>query len=184
MYTRVMRFLRSLFRESPIRIFSRFVLARMGCSAEVRSRWGIAEYPAYLLGLFAAAQEAVLQGETEISVCEFGVAGGNGLIAMESSLKLLSDPSSRMLNRCILYFDDIMEPHCHRFAGELLAIDEFNQKNEHVKIDRWRGLAGRMVFRDQQWIRQMYIAHHLAALSSCQPDRDVDQESLKLTAGA
>jgi hypothetical protein len=28
----------------------------------------------------------------------------------------------------------------HRFAGELLAIEEFNARSKDVKIDRWRGL--------------------------------------------
>ena len=39
-----------------------------------------------------------------------------------------------------MYFDDVKRIFNHRFAGELLAIDEFNAMNENVKIDRWRGI--------------------------------------------
>ena len=74
-----------------------------------------------------------------------------------------------MLRRTYLYFDDVADPQAsflHRFAGELLAIDEFNDRNAAVKIDVWRGLRSGRIFQESEWIEKMYIAHDLTAISS------------------
>ena len=57
-----------------------------------------------------------------------------------SALRILSMPGKRTLDHVALYFDDIEHSISHHFAGELLAIDEFNRANAQVKIDRWRGI--------------------------------------------
>ena len=57
------------------------------------------------------------------------------------ALRILSLPGRRTLDHVPVYFDDTEHSVSHRFAGELLAIDEFNETSAHVKIDRWRGLA-------------------------------------------
>ena len=59
----------------------------------------------------------------------------------------------------------------HRFAGELLAIDEFNAGQEDVKIDRWRGVSRYTLFWHPLWLRRMYIAHDLQAISATVPHR-------------
>src|ERR1700686_1864305 len=41
------------------------------------------------------------------------------------------------LKTVILYFDDTCLPWCHRFAGERLAIDEFNRDSLDTRIDHW-----------------------------------------------
>lgn len=209
-------------------------------SLETRALWDISPrlYPHYLNGVLLAAQQAVRQEVAAISAIEFGVAGGNGLVAMQEeaaaveketgvqievfgfdngpsglpefisdhrdypypwepgdypmdetklrarltsrtrlvlgnvrdtvpafvnegrappigfismdvdlysstirALDILSLPRAKMLHRAFIYFDDIELTFCHRFAGELLAIDEFNRANESVKIDRLRGFA-------------------------------------------
>src|SRR5262249_25615223 len=56
------------------------------------------------------------------------------------ALRILSLPGKRTLDHVPLYFDDTEHSISHRFAGELLAIDEFNRASDQVKIDRWRGL--------------------------------------------
>ena len=55
------------------------------------------------------------------------------------ALRLLALPDKRMLWHVPLYFDDITFLFNHKFAGELLAIEEFNRDNALVKIDRWYG---------------------------------------------
>jgi hypothetical protein len=61
-----------------------------------------------------------------------------------------------------------------RFAGELLAIDEFNRESASVKIDRWRGIRVLTAFPDSPWLEAMYMAHQLVVAPS------VRREALRL----
>jgi hypothetical protein len=82
------------------------------------------------------------------------------------ALKVLSLPGKRTLNRVFLYFDDINNYWSHSYAGERLAIREFNEANESIKIDRWFGINVWRPFQEQQpRLRQMFIAHDLEAIS-------------------
>ena len=53
-------------------------------SVERRVRFGVSPRPHYAYGVYAAADQARRLGIPEISVFEFGVAGGRGLLALES----------------------------------------------------------------------------------------------------
>jgi hypothetical protein len=253
-------------REPPFRLFFKALYGVLPVSIETRALWDISSrpYPQYLNGVLLAAQQAVRQKVNEISVVEFGVAGGNGLVAMQEeaaaveqetgvrikvygfdngpmglpvfigdhrdhpdawvpgdypmdevkirarlaprttlilgnvrdtvpafvneglappigfiaidldlysstkhALDILSPPSARILHRVFIYFDDVELPFCHRFAGELLAIDEFNRVNEKIKIDRLRGFDNNRPFPEKQYLKMMYVAHDLQAISSC-----------------
>ncbi len=81
-----------------------------------------------------------------------------------SALMVLSSPAARMLEHVALAFDDVDHARSHRFAGELLAIDEFNERSQRVKIDRWRGLAQNRPFPEAGYLQKMYIAHDLPAI--------------------
>lgn len=70
-----------------------------------------------------------------------------------------------MLRRVPMYFDDTHLFYNHRFAGELLAIEEFNRTNDCVRIDRWRGIANARVFPESFWLGNMYVAHDLEAIA-------------------
>ena len=48
-----------------------------------KALWDIGERPQYLLGVLSGADQARREGVDHISVIEFGVAGGNGLIALQ-----------------------------------------------------------------------------------------------------
>src|SRR5262249_27470464 len=74
-------------------------------------------------------------------------------------------PGRKMLRRVTMYFDEVQFFFNHRFAGELRAIDEFNQESKGVKIDRWRGVAKERVFPESPWFESMYVAHDLEAIS-------------------
>ena len=71
-----------------------------------------------------------------------------------------------------MYFDDVKRIFNHRFAGELLAIDEFNAINENVKIDRWRGITEGRAFPESDWLERMYVAHDLEAISKAHATRE------------
>jgi len=257
-----------LLKEPPVRIFSRFVVKRFSASVRTRARWDAAERPNYLVGVLAAADQAVAQELDGITVLEFGVSGGSGLLALEQvaadvqretgvqidvfgfdtgsglpvscgdyrdhpdrwaendyatdldalrsrlqdsttlllgnvsdtvpefvrsiqryplgfasvdvdyysstrdCLRVFTIPGKHTLRRTFLYFDDVALPCSHRFAGELLAIEEFNNGQENVKIDRWRSLAAGRAFFEAAWLDGMYQAHDLAAISQVRPTRE------------
>jgi hypothetical protein len=262
-----MGFLSRMLEEQPFRLLVRTVIKRLPVSVRTRERWDAVDRPHYLCGVLAAADLAKQSGINSIYVVEFGVARGNGLLALQtyariieqqtgvkilvagfdtgsglpptkgdfrdhpdqwaegdypmdeqwlrtqlfsgtelilgdvretvpkfvlsqscplgfiaidldlysstkSALEILRLPGSRMLCRVFLYFDDIFLPQSHRFAGERLAIDEFNEETLSVKIDRWYALSNR-IFRDYRWVQQMYVAHNLAAISGFQSEREV-----------
>jgi hypothetical protein len=244
------------------------LLARLNVSVATRARWGISPRPAYLVGVLAAAEQALRQQVSEISVIEFGVAGGRGLLTLQQEAEavqralgiaikvygfdmgpeglppfigdyrdhpdvwrpgqfasnvsavrnLLTDrttlivgnvrhtvaeffsrhhappvgfasfdldlysstrdalrifmlPDTRMLWHVPLYFDDTHGLFTHRFAGELLAIEEFNEQSETVKIDRWHGVKAGRPFAEALFLDALYAAHDLAAISKAQAVR-------------
>ncbi len=260
--------LKRLAMEPPIRLFVRAVLKRLPLPASTRALWDISARPPYLVGVLYAARRALRERTGEISVIEFGVAGGEGLLALEreaeavekefgvsikvygfdngaaglpafigdhrdhpdkwkpgdfpmdeallrsrltarttlvlgnveetvprffddpsvppvgfiafdldlysstaSALRILSMPGARTLDHVALYFDDTEHSISHRAAGELLAIDEFNEANAHVTIDRWRGIKNDRPFPEASFLQKMYMAHDLEAISSRILDR-------------
>ena len=271
--------LKRLAMEAPFRLFVRAFFKRLPVSATTRGLWDLSDRPAYLVGALYAARQAVRERVGAISVIEFGVAGGNGLLALEReagavenelgvsikvygfdngagglpafigdhrdhpdkwkpgdfpmdeallrsklgprtrlvlgnveetvprffddrsvpavgfiafdldlysstacALRILSMPSRRSLDHVPVYFDDVEHSVSHDRAGELLAIDEFNQSNAHVTIDRWRGIKNDRPFPEASFLRKMYMAHNLRAISSRVLDRAPLERALSSSA--
>jgi hypothetical protein len=269
-------FLERLAMEPPFRILVRALLRAFAVSARTRALWEISERPAYLLGVLTGAQQALAQNVPEISVIEFGVAGGNGLVALQAEaeaveretgvrvkvygfdmgqrglpellpdyrdhpdawkpgdfpmdeaalrarlterttlvignvkesvaeffsryqpppigfisfdmdlysstrdgLRLLAMNDRRMLWHVPLYFDDIDFLFNHRFAGELLAIDEFNQEGHAVRIDKWYGVRKGRPFPERPFLDKLYVAHDLQAVSGAILTREAAKLALK-----
>jgi hypothetical protein len=259
-------FLGRMGEEPPFRLISKIAIQRLPVSIRTKARWDVATRPQYLAGVLAAADEAIKEGVKEISAFEFGVAGGNGLLALGDIaaaveaetgvriavygfdagsgmpeltgdyrdypdhwqagdypmneealrrklrknttliigdirdtlpdnlprireaigfaavdvdiysstchvLRMFADPGRRMLRRVYMYCDDVDLPFTHRFAGELLAIDEFNRSNAGVKIDEWRGISKLRPFPEAAWLKRMYIAHDLDAITKVRSQR-------------
>ena len=261
------RALSRLSEEPPFRLFTRSVVKRLPTSVRTKARWDAVERPNYLVGVLGAADQAKREGVSKISVMEFGVAGGNGLVLLQEyaaaveketgvaiavygfdaggglpelcgdyrdhpdqwrasdyrmdeaalrrrlserttliigdvkntipefvaarraapvgfvsvdvdlysstvdALKLFTMPGKRMLRRVPMYFDDTDFAFNHRFAGELLAIEEFNRSQDAVRVDVWRGLWKARPFADSPWLKNMYMAHDLEAISRATLDR-------------
>lgn len=265
-----------LSEEPPFRLITKAIVKRLPVSIRTKARWDTDPRPQYLAGVLAAADEAKQEGVGEISVFEFGVAGGNGLLALgdvavaveaetgvkiavygfdtgsglpaltgdyrdypdhwqpgdypmdEAALRrrlrsntelvignvrdtvpqvlpgipqptgfvavdvdiysstcdvlrIFSNGGRKMLRRVFMYCDDVDLMFTHRFAGELLAIEEFNKSDVGVKIDCWRGIAKQRPFPEAAWLNRMYIAHDVDAISKVRPQRKaklitVDQE--------
>jgi len=254
--------------EPPLRHMVRTLLRYWPTSVVTRSLWDVSSKPQYLLGVLTGAQQALKQGQKEMSAIEFGVAGGRGLLALEreaaaveaalgvrikvygfdmgstglpsfvgdhrdhpdrwkpgdypmdeaklrarltnrttlilgnvrdtvpaffntanagalgfvsfdldlfsstrDALMLFTSPEKRMLWHVPLYFDDIGTLSSHRFAGELLAIEEFNAAEFTVKIDQWRGVKWKRPFPEAAFLDKLYVAHDLEALGRVRRNR-------------
>lgn len=78
----------------------------------------------------------------------------------KQALALLGDPdASKYLFLPVLYFDDIVLPTYNEWAGELLAIKEFNADHEMRKIEQYRFLRSRRIFKAARWIDQIFLLH-------------------------
>jgi hypothetical protein len=61
----------------------------------------------------------------------------------------------------LVYLDDIGLESSNPWAGELLAVREFNEENEMRKIHLFEGLRHRRLFKHASWIDQVYLLHVL-----------------------
>lgn len=76
------------------------------------------------------------------------------------ALDLLVDPqAAKYLFLPILYFDDIVLASYCDWAGELLAINEFNAEHSMRKIQQYRFLRSRRIFKNARWIDQIFLLH-------------------------
>jgi hypothetical protein len=87
------------------------------------------------------------------------------------ALEILRSPKRQMLRQTVLYFDDTDFIVNHRWAGEPLAIDEFNAGTPDVKIDRWYAVRGGKPFPEAPYYDKMMVAHDLVAISAVVLDR-------------
>jgi hypothetical protein len=77
------------------------------------------------------------------------------------AFKLLNAIPKFFLPRVFCYFDDCIGDDWQldtEFAGELLAIKEFNDKNEMKKISKINGLQYKR-FSSEAWHELMYVCH-------------------------
>lgn len=70
--------------EPQFRLITKAIYTLFPVSVSTRDLWEISPRPAYLTGIRAAAMQARRQAIHEISVIEFGVASGQGLLAMQA----------------------------------------------------------------------------------------------------
>jgi hypothetical protein len=76
------------------------------------------------------------------------------------ALTLFDAEPSHFLPRVIMYFDDIVGDEtwlCNEFTGELLAVDEFNQKHRMKKICKNRVVAKH--YPHSWWGDLVYVYH-------------------------
>lgn len=270
-------FLMRFVQEPPLRLLAKAWVKRFVTDVRTVALWDAAERPHYLLGVLRAADQARESGVKEISVAEFGVAGGAGLLCLQKyaqqvqaatgvkihvlgfdtgaglpkgtgdhrdhpeiwtpgdfpmewdklrpllgpqtelvlgdvgetlddyvknklpapvgfisidvdfysstrdAFRILSLPERKTLMRTVIYLDDSETMLYHRFAGELLAVEEFNQINAGVKIDRWRGIRSRRPFHEEMWLDRMYVAYDLDAINRKGYNEKRDKLILDLT---
>ncbi len=77
------------------------------------------------------------------------------------ALQLFRGPPHNYLPGVSMYFDDTRFFYANEWAGELLAIAEFNAANELRKIGRDRSLPGRRPKPAAAWYESMYVCQIL-----------------------
>ena len=260
-----------LLMEQPFRVFTREALKYLPTSVRTKSKWELSSRPSYMLGVLSAADQANRQGVNRISVIEFGVAGGNGLLELQrvsalvekelgvhidvvgfdmgpkglpmlagdhrdhpdmwkqgdfpmdidsllkkisprtkliignvktsvekyigvhnenpigfvsfdmdlyssttDALRLFMDQRVKTLYHVPAYFDDIEFMFNYQDAGELRAINEFNEINkDRMCIDRWHGVKEGRPFPERGFLDKMYVIHNCESISKASLKRDV-----------
>jgi len=94
------------------------------------------------------------------------------------SFKILSKGDERYLPRVFMYFDDTLETS--NYTGELLAIQEYNEANDHKKMDIIPLLAEDLSLHWKKWIylgKKFYYWHSfLHKKYSDFPGQDVNKQ--------
>ena len=79
-----------------------------------------------------------------------------------SALEILTDSNAeKYLPRVPVYFDDISEESHNPWAGEQLAIKEFNERSGSRKLAQIEFIQNNRIFKNAWWLRQMYFMHVL-----------------------
>jgi hypothetical protein len=95
-----------------------------------------------------------------------------------SALKVLEAEHKYLLPRVACYVDDMVgdiDWAYHEFAGELLAIKEFNAAHEHVKVAPVQGLRFYLDRLPQVWHEQIFVAHIFRHPDYNRPISDMSQ---------
>jgi hypothetical protein len=143
--------------------------------------WRQGDYICDLPALEAQLTErtTLVIGEIAAKIDSTPIAEPLGFISMDvdfysstvDALRILARADVCRLSRVAMYFDDVSAHYNHRFGGELLAIEEFNEASSHVKIDPWRGLRAGRPFSEAPWLDAMYLAHDFNAISAARLTR-------------
>lgn len=74
-------------------------------------------------------------------------------------LALFVEAAEKYLMAVLVYLDDVQDLGHNRFAGEMLAVEEFNDANTLRKITPTNFLRERRLFKRAGWISQIYTLH-------------------------
>jgi hypothetical protein len=95
------------------------------------------------------------------------------------ALKIFEGRPEFYLPLTLIFLDDIAEDHHNPYAGELLAIREYNNAEEYRKICRHDFLECRRVFRNASWLKQIYYLHVMDHPSRMTTSNRVPQRVLR-----
>jgi hypothetical protein len=68
--------------HDPPQVLLGRIWARLFRGIIAKERWGVLDRPSYGYGILRAAQVGKFFGYEQVTICEFGVAHGNGLLSM------------------------------------------------------------------------------------------------------
>ena len=96
-------------------------------------------------------------------------AGPIGYVAIDvdyytsavEALRVFEGPADCYLPVTLVYLDDIAHEEHNAWAGELLAVREFNERHEFRKIERHAFLETGRIFQRAPWIKHVWYLHVL-----------------------
>jgi hypothetical protein len=127
--------------------------------------------------------------ETVTRFCETKAPAPIGFISFDldyysstmAALRLLEADHRFFLPRVVCYFDDIsgdIDWAYNEFTGELLAINEFNDRHDDIKIGRVQGLRYTKRRIPRSWHEQVFVAHRFTHPDYGRPINAVTQKRL------
>jgi len=136
-------------------------------------QWGTGDYPMDLIKLrqrlpvnaeliigdIAETVPAFLETLSENQPLGFAAIDVDLYTSAKAALQTLLSRPTNYLPATILYLDDIDHICTNQWAGELLAVSEFNGEMDRRKIGPYATLRSLRVFKNPQWIEHIYIAH-------------------------
>jgi hypothetical protein len=77
----------------------------------------------------------------------------------KAALDVFKNDPEKYLPLTVVYLDDIIDPTNNPWAGELLAVNEFNAENKSRKITPFNALRHQRFMKNARWIDQIYCLH-------------------------
>src|SRR5437667_2350927 len=149
-----------LAKEPPFRLFVRQAVRLLNTSAQTKADWDAVERPHCLVGMLEGAKEAVRESIHEISVIEFGVAAGKGLLILEAYAPMV-ERETRV--RIHLYGFDMgkgMPELCgdHRDHPDVWKLGDYRM-NEHLRRSRLRERMPLLIWPVAESVRILVEGH-------------------------
>jgi hypothetical protein len=82
------------------------------------------------------------------------------------ALKVFTLQNRKALIHTPAYFDDTLFFGMSDYTGERLAIREFNDSNQAMKIDAWECLRYGRPFHERSWLKGMYVINDFSKMES------------------
>jgi hypothetical protein len=79
----------------------------------------------------------------------------------KTALRIFKTFPDKYLPLTILYIDDIADDTSNPWAGEYLAVQEFNEENELRKVTPFNMLRSQRMLKNGRWIDHLYALHVL-----------------------
>lgn len=114
-----------------------------------------------ILGDLSETMEDFVAGMTPDAPVGFVTLDVDFYSSSVQALKVFTGPPECYFPYVHVYVDDLALPTHSRYAGELLAISEFNGANELRKLEFDRLLVHARVFKHAEWLAHMYKLHVL-----------------------
>jgi hypothetical protein len=114
-----------------------------------------------ILGDIQETLPPFIAGLSAISPVGFVVIDVDYYWSAKECLNVFLGAPDNYLPWTLVYLDDIGFESANPWAGELLAVQEFNEENEMRKIHSFEGLRHKRLFKHTSWIDQVYLLHVL-----------------------
>jgi hypothetical protein len=114
-----------------------------------------------ILGEITETLPPFIAGLSASSPLGFAVIDVDYYWSAKECLQVFLGSPDRYLPWTLVYLDDVGFESANPWAGELLAVREFNEENEMRKIHLFGGLRHKRLCKNTSWMDQVYLLHVL-----------------------